>query len=115
MTLSASDPGVAGLGMAGDWTMRLGAGSTIDLSPPAGFRPPSGRAPDGYVHAEVGASFVTTLFARDFAAPCAGPGTYAWMINGDHLTFTTVDDTCDARRTLLTTRPWSIATTSDPG
>jgi hypothetical protein len=113
--LSGSDPGVDALGMAGTWTMRLGDDATIDLRPPSAFEPPSGRKPIGYVHAEDGASFVTTLFARDFAAPCAGPGTYTWMITGDRLTFTTDDDTCDARRTLLTTRQWSLATTSDPG
>ncbi len=107
VTLTGADPGVAGLGMTGDWTMRLGAGSTIDLMPPTGFRAPSGRAPDGYVHAETGTTFLTTLLARDFAESCTGSGTYAWSVAKGQLSLVAVNDTCDARRALLATRPWT--------
>jgi hypothetical protein len=107
VTLTDGDPGVASLGMAGEWSMRLGAGSTIDLIPPAGFRPPSGQAPDRYVHAENGTTFLTTLFVRDFAESCTGSGTYTWSVANGHMSLAAVDDTCDARRALLATRSWS--------
>lgn len=106
VTLLATDPSVAELGMAGEWTLRVGATSTLDVDTPASFRTPSGSMPAGYVWALDGGSFVTNLFARDFGAACAGSGGYEATVEDTQLVFAG-RDTCRPRHVLLTTRPWA--------
>ncbi len=54
-----------------------------------------------------GRRIVTNLFS---AALCDGgpPATYAWSRVGSTLTFVAVDDTCELRRAVLTTRDWAV-------
>ncbi len=59
VTLAPADTGVESLGLAGDWTMRLGADSTVEVVPPQGFQTPSGGDPGGYAYAVTGPSLVT--------------------------------------------------------
>jgi hypothetical protein len=109
VTLPAAEPGVGTLGMVGDWTMRLGADSTVELSPPEGFDPPSGGDLGRYAYAVTGSSLVTNLFTRDFSASCAGSGRYTWTADHLVLRLSVTADTCEPRRVLLTTRAWSAA------
>jgi hypothetical protein len=111
VSLEPGDPRVADLGMAGTWTLRLGDRSTIELTPPPAFSTDGGTGLDGYVYTIDGADVITNLVSRDHGATCAGPATYRWSIDGDRLTFTSLDS-CDVRATLLATRPWTAA--SDP-
>jgi hypothetical protein len=108
VTLSDADPEAAALGMAGTWRLLLGADATVELTPPAGFRAPSGQPPTRYIHAVDEGSLTTNLFGRDFGASCAGAGTYRWRIDGDQLTLSG-EDTCPARVALLTSATWTAA------
>ncbi|MCY7418013.1 MAG: hypothetical protein LH650_05875 [Chloroflexi bacterium] len=107
VTLAPADTGVGPLGMVGDWTMRLGADSTVEVVPPPGFHPPSGSDPGGYAYAVTGPSLVTNLFTRDFAASCAGSGGYTWSADDTSLRLTMTADTCEPRRVLLGTGDWT--------
>jgi hypothetical protein len=37
---------------------------------------------------------------------CPGPGKYEWVLDGQTLTFTAVEDTCESRKFILTVHPW---------
>jgi hypothetical protein len=40
--------------------------------------------------------------------PCGATGTYTWTSEGQGLTLTTVEDTCEGRPTRFTMHPWSL-------
>jgi len=101
------EPGVASQGLGGTWVMRLEPNGSIELVAPATFHPPSGAVSPGAVYVIQDGTFVTSLLARDFSATCAGSGTYGWSLSEAELTFAFDQDTCEPRRTLLTSRPWT--------
>jgi hypothetical protein len=99
VTLLASDPGVAELGMAGAWSIRFGRDSAMAVTSPALATSRDAYALDDGV-------FATNLFASDHDSTCAGPGEYHVSLGAGRVTFSG-SDTCAQRRVLLTTRPWS--------
>jgi hypothetical protein len=101
--LAALDPANATVkkdGVGGAWTMRLDANGAVVLSPPATFLP---GVKSGIAFSLAGDHFRTDLFYNDY---CNSVGNYVWHLVDRRLTFTSVDDTCSIRRTLLTTAPW---------
>jgi hypothetical protein len=111
-TLSVESVGVEGSGMAGSWTLVIGADGSMTVEAPATFRLPHGGRPSRAIHSEEGTEFMTTLFARDLTAECATPGRYDWHL-ADVLSFALVADTCDERRTLLSASPWTPVRSPD--
>ena len=101
-TLDAADAAVKRDALAGAWTMRLESSGAIDLSPPPTFTP-GANGLSGIAFSLSGDRFRTDLFYNDY---CGSVGTYVWSLAGGHLTFTSVDDACSIRRTLLTSTPW---------
>jgi hypothetical protein len=106
VTLLSTDPGVADLGMAGDWTLSLGEDASLVVGPPNGFQTSRGAAPSRTLYASSDGRFLTTLFAPDFGPSCAGSGDFQVAIEPTRLVFTGTD-TCQPRDVLLTTHPWT--------
>jgi hypothetical protein len=92
--------------LAGDWTLSLGADSSLALRAPAAFIESTDAQTSGYVYGLRGDLLFTNLFTRGPARGCAGPGTYRWALTGDRLSFELVEDTCILRTLLLTGQPW---------
>jgi hypothetical protein len=87
------------------WTMRLEPNGTVLLSPPATFLPGASGL-SGVAFSLTGDRFRTNLFYNDY---CNSIGNYVWSRAAGGLTFTSVDDTCAIRRTLLATTAWRPA------
>ncbi len=89
-------PAVRRDGLAGRWTIALGADGTMTLSPPSSYSGPR----SGYGFQVSGDRFRTDLFSTSV---CTGipPGEYRWTLSGGTLTLTPVDDRCAARDALL--------------
>jgi hypothetical protein len=102
VTLDGTDPVVAANKLAGTWTMRLAADGEIFLSSPETFGSGTGNL-SGLAFSLQGDRFRSNIFYNDF---CGSIGTYTWARSGGKLSFAPVDDTCQARRTLLATAPW---------
>ena len=101
-TLDAADPAVKRDSLAGTWTMRLQPDGAVFLSSPASFVP-GAVGVSGVAFSLVGDRFRTNLFYNEY---CNSIGNYVWSRAAGGLTFTSVDDTCTIRRTLLATTPW---------
>jgi hypothetical protein len=101
-TLDGANSAVAQDALAGMWTMRLEPNGTVLLSPPATFLPGASGL-SGVAFSLTGDRFRTNLFYNDY---CNSIGNYVWSHGSGRLTFTSVDDTCAIRRTLLVTTPW---------
>ena len=102
VTLDGSDPVVAANKLGGTWTMRLAADGEIFLSSPETFGSGTGNL-SGLAFSLDGDRFRSNIFYNDF---CGSIGTYTWARSGGKLSFAPLDDTCQARRTLLATAPW---------
>jgi hypothetical protein len=104
--LRTTDPGVSDPAMVGGWTLRLGEGSVVEVTPPGDFPRPSGAMLVSGAYAITDEGFVTNLFTRGFGSSCAGPGEYQAVLDDGRLVFTG-RDTCQVRHTVLATRPWT--------
>lgn len=105
VTLDPSNTAVAKDKLGGTWTMRLLATGEIFLSPPASFG--SGTSSlSGLAFTLSGDRFRNNIFYNDY---CSSIGTYTWSLEAGRLAFAPVDDTCDIRRTLLSTTPWQTS------
>jgi hypothetical protein len=109
-TLSTDQPDVESLGMAGTWSIQYLENGSLVVTAPQTFPAPSRTVPARYIYAITGDSLLTNLFASDYTAACAGPGTYDWTVVSGDLVLRVVEDTCVARRTLLATAPWARPT-----
>jgi hypothetical protein len=101
-TLDPSDVTVKKDGVGGTWTMRLEPTGAVLLSPPASFAP-GANGLSGVAFSLDADRFRTSLFYNDY---CSSVGNYVWNLAAGALTFTSVDDTCSIRKTLMTTTPW---------
>ena len=82
--------------------MRLEQNGTVLLSPPPAFLP-GATGLSGVAFSLTGDRFRTNLFYNDY---CNSIGNYVWSRAAGGITFTSVDDTCTIRGTLLATTPW---------
>ena len=111
-TLRESDVSEVDSTMAGRWRMRLRPDGAVELAPPVTFLAQSGRpacagnnSPCRY-DAE-GSTLRTNLVVGTPGAQCNSLGVYAWDLQRGRLAIRIVDDACQARRTLLSTRIWA--------
>ena len=89
-------------GVGGTWTMRLEPTGAVVLSPPSSFLP-GANGISGIAFSITGDRFRTDLFYNDY---CNAVGNYVWDLAAGRLSFTSIDDACSIRKTLLTTTPW---------
>ncbi len=82
--------------------MRLEPNGTVLLSAPPTFLPGASGL-SGVAFSLTGDRFRTNLFYNDY---CNSIGNYVWGSAAGNLAFTSLDDTCAIRRTLLATTPW---------
>jgi hypothetical protein len=101
-TLDASDGGAELADVAGRWTMDLRPDGVVLMAPPATFREGS-TAQSGVAYSIDGERFRSNLFAER----CNSVGVYGWVLDGDVLTLTPVDDDCALRRAVLASTPWT--------
>ncbi|MDP4501170.1 hypothetical protein [Nonomuraea turcica] len=102
-TYTAELPDTSGLNLAGRWFLTVRPDGSANVGGPPGLTV-RGPGPAGtYVRID-DERLRTNLFYNDL---CTGEGLYGWRRDGDVLTFTVVEDTCAARRMLLTSSPWS--------
>lgn len=102
-TYTAELPDTPGLNLAGRWFLTVRADGSANVGGPPGLTI-RGPGPAGtYVRLD-DERLRTNLFYNDL---CTGEGLYGWRRDGDVLTFTVVEDTCAARRMLLTTSTWN--------
>ena len=99
-TLASDVPDPTGLGLAGTWSMTLGADLTLEMAPPSDF---TGSRATGHAYAVDGEAFETDLWFNDL---CDSIGRYAWSRDGANLTLQVTDDPCEIRRTVLGAGPW---------
>jgi hypothetical protein len=101
-TLETSDGGAEFADVAGEWTMELRPDGVMLMAPPATFR--EGSTPQsGVAYSIDGERFRSNLFQQ----LCNSIGVYGWVLDGEVLTLTTVDDSCALRRVVLAATPWT--------
>ena len=101
-TLEASDGGAEFADVAGEWTMELRPDGVMLMAPPAAFR--EGSTPQsGVAYSIDGERFRSNLFQQ----LCNSIGAYGWVLDGEVLTLTSVDDSCALRRVVLASTPWT--------
>jgi hypothetical protein len=101
-TLDPANATVNKDGVGGPWTMRLEPTGAVVLAAPAAFTP-GANGLSGIAFSLAGDRFRTDLFYNDY---CNSVGNYVWSLAAGRLSFTSVDDTCSIRKTLLTTTAW---------
>jgi hypothetical protein len=106
--LTPADGADAGTEVTGSWLLRLGGLSVIEVVPPAGLTLPTGVTTLTGVYGFDQGRLVTNVFARDFGASCAGPGSYQVDLVDGRLTLSGTD-TCGIRHVVLTRTPWERA------
>jgi hypothetical protein len=113
-TLDPTDATLVTDGVAGTWTIRLEPTGALLVSIPSEFLADSSSM-SGTIFSLTGDRFRTNLFYTDpievwankwGQAHCDTVGNYVWNLTGGRLSFTSIDDTCPMRKTLLTTTPW---------
>jgi hypothetical protein len=88
-------------GMAGSWTLRLGASGMITLSAPGSFHGDLASS----AFRVLGQQFTTNTFVND--SRCSNDvGVYRWQRAGTTLLFTPISDKCALRRALFSSQPW---------
>ncbi len=102
VTLDPASAIVKADGVGGSWTMRLDATGVVVLSAPSSYMP-GANGLLGNAFSLAGHGFRTDLFYGDCSSSV---GNYVWHLAAGHLSFTSVDDACSIRRTLLMTTPW---------
>ncbi|MGN6574735.1 MAG: hypothetical protein ACTHKG_03530 [Nocardioides sp.] len=101
-TVLSPAPGpVDDYGMAGRWTLQLDAAGAAELTAPASFQ----GSTDSVAFQADGSRFRTNAFVNDLCGEMPA-GTYRLTRDQDTWTFAVVDDDCDVRVALLTSRPW---------
>lgn len=100
VTLDPSNAAVKQDGVGGTWTIRLEPTGAVVLSPPAAYAP-GAIGTTGIAFSLTGDRFRTNLVPN-----CNSVGNYIWNLAAGRLSFTSADDACSIRRTLLTTTPW---------
>ena len=112
-TLDPTDATLVNDGVAGTWTMRLEPTGAVVISGPTSFLVATGHVGDRLLPDRRSLpdqplldQLLLDLGHRLGAAHCASVGNYVWNLAGGRLSFTSVDDTCSMRKTLLTTTPW---------
>ena len=105
VTLSESESASVQPSLAGQWRMRLQTDGQVALTTPDTFA--AERNPLGVSFTADDLTFRTNIFYNDF---CTSIGTYSWQLFGQQLTLFAVSDTCEIRRVLLTTKPWTRST-----
>jgi hypothetical protein len=101
-TLEASDGGAEFADVAGEWTMELRPDGVMLVAPPATFR--EGSTPQsGVAYSIDGEHFRSNLFQQ----LCNSIGVYGWVLDGEVLTLTSVDDSCALRRVVLASTSWT--------
>ena len=104
-TLDPTNATVQKDGVGGIWTMQLEATGAVVLTPPPPFLP-GANGLSGIAFSLAADHFRTDLFYNDY---CNSVGNYVWNLAGGRLSFTSVDDTCSIRKTLLGTTPWLVS------
>ena len=120
-TLDPTDAAARKDGVSGTWTMQLEPTGAVLISIPSEFLADSSSMSgavfslSGTDFSLTGDRFRTNLFYTNHFetwankwghAYCDTAGTYVWNLADGRLSFTSVDDTCSMRKTLLTTTPW---------
>jgi hypothetical protein len=101
--LSPGPGPVDDFGMAGRWTLRLGADGAVRLKAPASFQ----GSTDAVAFQVEGSRFRTNAFVNDLCGELPA-GTYRWTRDRDTWTFDAVDEACDARAALFAGRAWQV-------
>ncbi len=98
--LQAGDPGVRLLHMAGRYEMQLSEDGSLELTGPRRFNvsgePISFHVADGLL--------TTAVLA---GSPCKAPGTYGLEVASGQMTLLPVKESCQIRRIVLATHPWT--------
>lgn len=103
VTLEDDDPEVRANELAGTYTMRLLPDGVMLLSVPKGFGR-EGPSPSGISFRLSGNQFTTNAFVN---LTCANTvGVYRWLLRGNRLTLTPLQEPCDVRAALFGSRPW---------
>ena len=99
--LTAADPRVRLLDMAGRFEMRLGPNGTLELISPRGF-----DLPGEPVTFEITKGRLTTDVL--VGSECEEPGTYGVSLEAGVLSFVSIEESCELRRIMLASRPWTV-------
>jgi hypothetical protein len=108
--LTPEDPGVQLLHMEGRFKMRLFANGSLELRSPRRF-----DLPGDPITFEIRRGQLTTDAL--VGSECEGPGTYRVSLDAGTLTLVPIEESCDLRRIVLASRPWTAVVTgptSDP-
>jgi hypothetical protein len=105
VTLSNEDPRVQEHGLAGKYTMRLLPDGVMLLSVPEGFGR-EGPSPSGISFRLSGNQFTTNAFIN-LTCP-QSVGVYRWELTGRRLLLTPLQENCEVRRVLFSSRPWRV-------
>jgi hypothetical protein len=103
VTLEDDDPVVRANGLGGTYTMRLLPDGVMLLSVPKGFGR-EGPSPSGISFRLSGNQFTTNAFVNFTCAKTVG--VYRWLLRGNRLTLTPLQEPCDVRAALFGSRPW---------
>jgi hypothetical protein len=103
VTLTNDDPLVRANGLAGTYTMWLLPDGVMLLSVPKGGGR-EGQLPSGISFRLSGDQFTTNAFVN---LTCADTdGAYRWLLRGNRLTLTPLQEPCDVRAAVFGSRPW---------
>jgi hypothetical protein len=92
--------------LTGEWTLILGADSSVAAIAPPGFSATSDAPLDGYLYAIRDDELYINLFARHLERSCVASGSYRWQVADGRLTLEVEADPCEPRAALLTSRSW---------
>lgn len=101
--LSTKDPTVERLGLEGRYELRLLQSGVLLLSVPSTFEQAVGS-----VVFRLSGNVFTTNALTNFLCP-GTVGAYRWSLDPQGLTFVPLDEPCELRGALFSTRPWKIA------
>lgn len=100
--LPETDPSVSRFDLAGSYTLRLRPSGILLLSVPPGFQP---EGLSSILFRLSGNLFTTNAFAN---FDCRNEvGTYRWSLANGELRFVPVDEPCEVRKVLFSSRPWT--------
>jgi len=103
LTLSNDDPRVQELGLAGRFTMMLLPDGVMLLSVPEDFGG-EGPSPSGISFRLSGNQFTTNAFVN-FTCP-GSVGVYRWELDENRLTFAPLEEGCEVRQVLFSSKSW---------
>lgn len=100
--LPGTDPSAARFGLEGSYTLRLRPSGILLLSVPPGFQP---EGLSSILFRLSGNLFTTNAFANFDCQNAVG--TYRWSLENRELRFVPVDEPCEVRKVLFSSRPWT--------